>query len=58
VTHTSVTAREAAVLMAWLDERGATFTLRDDGSIRCRLDGADISDYADAERCAFAVAVP
>jgi hypothetical protein len=34
----------AAVLVAWLESRGATFMLRDDDTFHCDLDSARLRD--------------
>jgi hypothetical protein len=58
MTHEPIgPAEAAALLMAWLEQRGATFTLTAEGYVTCALDGADIRDYAEADRLATLVMV-
>ena len=47
-------AEAAAVFVAWLERRGAIFSLKPDGSDRAvALDGADVRDHAEADRLAM-----
>ena len=55
--HQMMPAEAAAELKAWLEKRGATFTLTPAGHIRCCLDGANIRDAAEADRLATVVMV-
>jgi hypothetical protein len=50
VTEESITAREAAALIVfYLQRRGAVFSLNRVGSLRVDLDGAGITDHVEAE---------